>query len=420
MRQVVFVLLLSMSAILAFQVSAQAEWYKGAIHVHSLRSDGDGAPEVPVAWYKDHGWNFVCVTEHNQKQDDERFRPITPEKQPAPAQVKILRDQFGDDWVETKVENGQEMLRLKTYDEMKAHFEEEGEFLLIHGEEITSLGKGPHVCALNIVDVIPADRDKDAVTLARMYHNAVTEQCAAKNQPMIAVLNHPNFAESVTIEEILELKEYRLFEVFNGHPGVNNWGHVENGYPSTDRIWDVVLSFRLMEDKTNVLYGLASDDTHNYINWGTGNANPGRGWLMVDADSLQADALLEAIEAGKCYPSTGIVLDAIESSDTGLSFSIQAESGVKYTTRFIGSRKGFSTKTTPYLDKKGKTPSRASLVYDDSIGVVLAETTDLNPSYRFEGDELYVRAAIVSDKLHPNAFAKGDYEMAWVQPVVAP
>ena len=36
------------------------------------------------------------------------------------------------------------------------------------------------------------------------------------------------------------------------------------------------------------------------------------------------------------------------------------------------------------------------------------------------GDELYVRARVISSRLHPNPFAEGDLETAWVQLVLGP
>jgi hypothetical protein len=36
------------------------------------------------------------------------------------------------------------------------------------------------------------------------------------------------------------------------------------------------------------------------------------------------------------------------------------------------------------------------------------------------GDELYVRARVISSRLHPDPFAAGDMETAWVQPVLGP
>ena len=53
-------------------------------------------------------------------------------------------------------------------------------------------------------------------------------------------------------------------------------------------------------------------------------------------------------------------------------------------------------------------------------GQLLATSQDLRPSYRMTGDELYVRARVISSRLHPNPFAEGDLETAWVQPVLGP
>jgi hypothetical protein len=56
--------------------------------------------------------------------------------------------------------------------------------------------------------------------------------------------------------------------------------------------------------------------------------------------------------------------------------------------------------------------------YSADIGKVVATSTDAHPSYTFTGNELYVRAKVTSTKPHPNPYAKGDVEVAWVQPVV--
>ena len=33
--------------------------------MHTLWSDGDAAPEVAVHYYKDRGYNFISVSDHN-------------------------------------------------------------------------------------------------------------------------------------------------------------------------------------------------------------------------------------------------------------------------------------------------------------------------------------------------------------------
>jgi hypothetical protein len=50
-------------------------------------------------------------------------------------------------------------------------------------------------------------------------------------------------------------------------------------------------------------------------------------------------------------------------------------------------------------------------------GELLAEVAGTEPSYAFRGDELYVRAVVVSSRKHANGYAPGDFESAWVQPV---
>jgi hypothetical protein len=41
-------------------------------------------------------------------------------------------------------------------------------------------------------------------------------------------------------------------------------------------------------------------------------------------------------------------------------------------------------------------------------------------SYRFGSKDLYVRARVTSTKKHPNPSEIGDFERAWVQPVLGP
>src|SRR5687767_13976465 len=40
-------------------------WYKGNTHAHTLNSDGDSTPDDVVKWYREHGYNFLVLTDHN-------------------------------------------------------------------------------------------------------------------------------------------------------------------------------------------------------------------------------------------------------------------------------------------------------------------------------------------------------------------
>ena len=54
---------------------------------------------------------------------------------------------------------------------------------------------------------------------------------------------------------------------------------------------------------------------------------------------------------------------------------------------------------------------------EPQIGVVLHETDEQVAVYEFQGDELFVRAVVVSTRAHPHPYREGDLEMAWTQPV---
>ena len=87
------------------------------------------------------------------------------------------------------------------------------------------------------------------------------------------------------------------------------------------------------------LLGVASDDAHNYHQFGTDYANPGRGWVMVRrAGELSIGALLEAMTRGDFYASSGVVLRDVkfDAAQRRSSVEVQPEPGVKYAIEFIG------------------------------------------------------------------------------------
>lgn len=392
------------------------QWYKGVTHVHSLWSDGDMSPDLIAAWYKDRGYNFVCLSDHNVLLEGERYVSIVDKTKLTPERVDMIRQRFGDDWLEIKEENGKPRMRLKTHRELGAHFNEPGKFLLVPAEEITSLGTSPHVGAVNIRERI-LGRKGGVSDLLNQYLDELHAQREKYGIPMFVHVNHLNWSDGVTTEEMLSARRLRFFEIYNGHPGVRQWGSPEKGMPDNDRHWDVILSIRAARDPEFILYALATDDSHEYFEWGPKMVNPGRGWIMVRAEELEANSLVAAIERADFYASTGVTLNDVRSDGKSLRVDIAAEPGVTYTTQFIGTRKGFDETASPFKNANGETPDTASMVYSSQIGVVLAETAENPAVYTFAGDELYVRAKVVSSKPQDNPVHEDDPQIAWVQPV---
>lgn len=396
--------------------AAELKWFKGNLHTHTLWSDGDDYPEMVVAWYREHGYDFLSLSDHNVLLAGERWISTTANKGKAVAFNKYL-DRYGTNWVVLRAGAGEQQVRLRTLEEFRGKFERPGEFLLIPAEEITDQFKASpvHLIASNLRDLITPRHGSNVTDTIQRDVNAVLEQRKQTGQAMIAHINHPNFEWGITAEDMVAVVGDRFFEVYNGHSGVRNYG--DKTHASTERMWDILLTRRAAELGLEPIWGTAVDDSHGYHTWGLGKVNPGRGWVMVHAAQLTPTAIVEAMERGDFYASSGVRIKELQRTPKALRVTMESEPGVKYTTQFIGTRKGCDLKGEPVRDEAGKVLP-VTLRYSDEMGKVLAEVDGDSASYTLKGDEIYVRAKVISSRLKENPYAAGDHEMAWVQPVL--
>jgi len=401
----------------ALQADGDLQWYRGNMHTHSYWSDGDNYLENIALWYREHDYDFLVFTDHNTLAASERWIDVDKVKSGRKAYDK-LKANFPDAIAERE-KDGKTEVRLKTFAEVSELVGLPGKYLLVQGEEVTDkFGRSPiHMNVSNIKEAIPPLGGGSVTEVMQNNVNAAIAQRERTGQPMIIHLNHPNFGWGVTAEDLLPVIGENFFEVYNGHPGVNNSGDKEHA--STERFWDILLTRRLAELKLPVLYGLATDDGHSYHNIPSRASEPGRGWVMVLAENLTPETLIESMEAGRFYASSGVTLSRVESGPRGLSIQIAEEPGVTYRTEFIGTRRGFDATSTPVLDKEGK-EQHVTRQYSADIGTVLAIQEGTEARYNFQGDEIYVRARVTSSKLHPNPSELGEFERAWVQPLPGP
>jgi hypothetical protein len=244
----------------------------------------------------------------------------------------------------------------------------DGRFLVIKGEEVTDrFGERPiHINGLDVEHLVGP---QGGLTLVETIQRNVDAIRAARGVPHI---NHPNFRWAITAEQLAQVQNNKLFEIYNGHPQVNNVGG--GGIAGLEEVWDAILSAGVL------LYGIAVDDAHHFKRpWDRTAARPGQGWIMVRTDRLAPDAILAAMERGDFYASTGVELRDYQVSDTAMTITIREEEWSKYRVQFIG---------------RG--------------GRVLSEATTSPAVYRFQGDEGYVRARIL----------ESNGKVAWTQPVM--
>ncbi|NDE01519.1 MAG: histidinol-phosphatase [Gammaproteobacteria bacterium] len=401
------------------RVVAPSGWWKGNTHTHTWWSDGDSPPESVAAWYRERDYNFLVLSDHNRMQEGEFWYRVDTDAKRAALQTYLR--QFGDEWVERRQRDGVTEVKLKTLDEFRSYFEGRNQFIFIRGMEITDrLDTHPvHVNGVNLERAIIPQGGSSVSEIIQKNIDAVAEQGRRSGRPMFAHVNHPNFYQAITAEDLIALEHgpgEGFFEVYNGHPGVRNEGDAR--FMSVERMWDVVLSNRIGEQHKSIVYGVATDDAHQYTDWGLRAVNPGRGWVMVRAPRLTPDSISAAMKRGDFYNSTGVTLSALRREGSTLELEVKAEPGVSYTIEFVGTRRSTKLAGTPETDNSEFPGGRVSLQYDAAIGEVLSRIEGTRATYTLKGDELYVRARVISSRLHPNPYSQGDREMAWTQPVL--
>ncbi len=388
---ILFISILFFSGACSPEPEPTTEWFKGNLHTHTYWSDGDDFPERVMDWYKSEGYNFLALSEHNIVADVEKWVDIRPDEVYQNAFAEYL-SQFGEEWVTHKKSGDTTQVLLKTFQEYAPRFEEKGEFLMIPAEEITDrFEEAPiHLNATNIQELIQPQGGNSILDVLQNNVDAVIAQRDSTGEPIMVHVNHPNFFYGVTLDDLIKLEGERFFELYNGHHMVNNLG--DSLHVSTEDMWDRINTAYLAMGKP-LMYGLATDDSHNYHAKGKEWSNSGRGWVMVAADSLDTRALIESMEEGNFYSSTGVELNRLSVEENKIHIEVNAELGVNYEISFIGLKVGANE-------------------------TVLIETVDASSAeFTISNDWLFVRSKIVSDKVHGQAVVNGELEVAWTQPI---
>ena len=247
---------------------------KGNIHTHTNLSDGDHPPPDVYLWYRDRGYNFLAITDHNQVTDPARYRLLERAKR----------------------------------------------FVMIPGEEVTMRGAGKqvHVNALCTTHTIGA---KTFDTQQEALRWAVREVAA---QGGVALVNHPNWDWALTAADLPAARGAQLLEIASGHPYVHTLG--DETHLSHEAIWDVALGSGLD------FAGVAVDDAHIYgPHASEKSARPGRAWIQVFAPEPTQKAICDALGRGRLYASTGVTLKRIAvTEDSYAVYPLDAAAEVEF------------------------------------------------------------------------------------------
>ena len=436
------------------RIGGGRRWYKGMIHAHTCWSDGYALPEQAVAVYKNSGYDFFSITDHNRiGADPDRWIGVAPldgrwpPKTVEPSVFDAFKSAFPD--AKWRMRNGKPEVRMSTMAEIAARFNEPGKFLFMPGCEITTYVVGAdgmrcdlHMNCVGLDEVIPryrnaslvqAIRGKTKPEVMREAKDQVDALAKAKgNAPHVFFVNHPHWRYyDVLPEDVLANPDVRFFEVCNN---ASTWT-VDDPMPrdgfNIDRFWDAVNASRCLRGEP-LLYGIATEDTHFYPESGTSHKPLifGDAWIGVRSGALTQDALFAAMERGDFYAASGVDLEdiAFDRATGTLSVAVPAKPGVAYKVRFITTKRGVKVdpvKTVEIPAKGGKETARRVPVYSDGVGAV-AKTVSFGKgepvfaSYRLADDDLYVRARVESDEVTTYPYAKDRMhplvKVAWTQP----
>ena len=257
---------------------------------------------------------------------------------------------------------------LTSVDGLNAVHAADERFLVIKGEELSD-AFGDKPLHINGLDCPSRSRRSMGPASLDVLQRSVDAIRARKRR---AAHQPSQFRWAISGDDLAHVERMQLFEIFNGHPQVNNVGG--GGVPGTEEIWDRLLS------SGRTIYGIADDDAHVFKEPGNPDvAGPGRGWVVVRAERLAPRPIVEALDRGDFYASTGVELRDYQVTAAQMTLTITETPHSKYRVQFVG--------------KNGR---------------VLKEVASSPASYTFTGDEGYVRAKVI----------ESNGRMAWTQPVV--
>ena len=273
--------------------------FKGNLHTHcknDVSGCGDWPLEDVVKIYKEHGCDFLSITNHSILTDTSSFS--------------------------------------------------RGDFLMIPGQEVhpdESLGdRQYHIVALAI---------KETIAGIRTPQDGFDAVLAQGGLPVFC---HPHWSEMVNAH-LDAVENYQVMEVYNGVCERTK----QKG--SSDSYWDYILT------RGRKIWATGVDDTHAYPE------DVAKAWIIVLANELSEQSILEAIRKGSFYASMGPDFEALDIDDSRLRVKIKGG----YDIKFIGAR--------------GK-------ILKDTVGGM-----HLEAEYRIRGDEGYIRIE-TSDRVGKKAW----------------
>lgn len=230
-------------------------WYKGNLHGHSTVSDGRLTPEQVREEYKKKRYNFIVHSEHDiytdyQFANEPEFITIPGFEASIPTPDNDYRIYHLNVFLGTD-----EMIEQATLP-LFQHFEK-----------------------------TPIKKWEGLQTVQEFINEMNSRGC-------MVMFNHPHWS-TIELEDIIELENLFGMEVYNH---CSQW--LEN-MGESNILWETLLR------RGKKLWGTATDDNHNGFPVDSAKCDSFGGWIVVKAEELTRNSIMNAILKGSFYASTG-------------------------------------------------------------------------------------------------------------------
>lgn len=259
-------------------IAKDAPQYKANLHCHSTRSDGCLTPEELVQLYKEHGYAVLSITDHEGTYAYNEY--TTPDFLMVTGYEAYVRPS--------------EVCAYDPYNE-EVHLN----LLAKDPENVTFIGRDLNFCKY-MPHELAASRPNVVLGPRQYTHEYIQRFIDAANaNGYLVSYNHPCWSMQPPAE-VLHYDGCYSMEIYNtGSDKIN-------GAEYNIALYDALLR------SGKYWYCHGADDNHNKDPLGSRLSDSFGAWTMILADELTYPAVMNALEKGRFYASTGPQITALE------------------------------------------------------------------------------------------------------------
>lgn len=261
-----------------YLLGEKGHFYKANLHCHSTKSDGKLTPEELKEAYKQKGYSVLAYSDHdalhcNYELTDSEFLALTAyeisirnEDNPNPHAFQKIVD------LNLIAKEPYHLTQVGYHPETVSWLVRRGKMNMEQVNDIKYVGplRDLHIYPANINRIIKSANDNG----------------------FLVCINHSNW-------NLTNFSDYGCFEGAWAIEIYNHGTYALSGLPDSETVYDDILR------SGKYLYCIATDDNHNSYPFDDYKSDSFGGFTMIEASGLDYASIIQALEKGHFYASTG-------------------------------------------------------------------------------------------------------------------